>query len=99
MKNISQQEWEDQLSKENDVIVLDVRTPMEYAMGSLPNAVNLDVFETENFLAEADKLDRSKNLYVYCRSGARSANACRLLEDLGFENVHNLLGGIMAWQN
>jgi rhodanese-related sulfurtransferase len=43
-------------------------------------------------------LDKSKNYYVYCRSGARSEQACHLMSQMGFENTFNLLGGIMQWQ-
>jgi rhodanese-related sulfurtransferase len=42
-------------------------------------------------------LDKSKNYYVYCHSGARSVQACQIMETFGFNNLSNLLGGISEW--
>jgi phage shock protein E len=67
--------------------LVDVRSPMEHAQGSLPGAVNLP----HNMVHVGhEKLDRSKPVIVYCASGARSAHAKSALESLGFSNVHNL---------
>ena len=44
-----------------------------------------------------EALDKSKNYYVYCRSGARSAKACEIMNSIGFENAYNLLGGFLEW--
>jgi rhodanese-related sulfurtransferase len=43
-------------------------------------------------------LDPSKNYYVYCRSGARSAQACQLMNQMGISSAYNLLGGYMEWE-
>ena len=86
----------DRLRGGKDVVVLDVRTPKEYTRGKIPQAMNLDWYSPE-FAAKAARLDRSKKYLVYCRSGHRSALACRKLQKLGFTNLVNLKGGIKAW--
>jgi rhodanese-related sulfurtransferase len=97
MTNLTQTQWEEQLLAETAAVVLDVRTPEEYATGSLENANNVDYLDEDFFVSEMEKADKSITYYVYCRSGARSANACMLLEQMGFETVYNLRGGINNW--
>lgn len=78
-------------------IIVDVRTPNEYNSGKIAKAKNINVASFD-FMNEAKKLDTSKEVLVYCRSGARSARAAKMLVQLGFTNVSNLSGGVMAWQ-
>lgn len=78
------------------VKVVDVRTPEEYSEGYIPGAVNVD-WNGGDFLAGIDaKFDESDTLYIYCRSGRRSAAAAKALKKAGYK-VFNLLGGIQAW--
>jgi rhodanese-related sulfurtransferase len=97
MSNLLQEQWMEQLQNDDNAIVLDVRTDEEVAMGKIPNAINIDIYKGQGFVYEVDKLDKSKNFYVYCRSGARSAQACSFLNQLGIKNTYNLVGGIMSW--
>ncbi|MBQ0117616.1 MAG: rhodanese-like domain-containing protein, partial [Flavobacterium sp.] len=90
--------WWEKAQQDADGIILDVRTTEEYQEVSIPNAVNINIFEQQAFFDFVEQLDKSKNYYVYCRSGARSGNACQIMNDLGFENAFNLSGGILAWQ-
>ncbi|MDE6298176.1 MAG: rhodanese-like domain-containing protein [Muribaculaceae bacterium] len=84
--------------EQKDVQLLDVRTPEEYDAGHIAGAVNIDIFD-DGFLNEAlERLDKSKPVAVYCRSGKRSADAANLLSSEGFK-VTNLLGGILAWED
>lgn len=76
--------------------VLDVRTPEEYAEAHLEGAMLLD-FYAEDFEARVDQLDRSALYLLYCRSGNRSAQARALMARLGFEEVYDIDGGIVAW--
>jgi rhodanese-related sulfurtransferase len=76
--------------------ILDVRHKHEFDEQKIPNAMNMDVLHP-NFKDKIAQLDKNKSYYVYCRSGARSAKACGIMADLGFTNVHNLKGGIMAY--
>lgn len=78
-------------------IILDVRTPEEFAEGHLPGAMNIDINGTD-FKEQIEKLDKSKNYEVYCRSGKRSAKASAMMAEKGFVNVINLDGGILSWQ-
>jgi phage shock protein E len=81
-----------------DVVVLDIRTPEEVAAGAIPGARMVD-FYSPSFRSDIDTLDRDATYLVYCRSGSRSAEATKLMEDLGFEDVYELEGGILAWAN
>ncbi len=96
--NLSQQEWEDQLEKDDNAFVLDVRAPEELEEGYIPNAANIDFYLGQDFLNEVEKLDKSKNYYVYCRSGNRSGQACAIMNSVGFKNAYNLEGGFMNWE-
>ena len=73
--------------------LLDVRTPTEFAAGAIPGAINIPVQELEGRLGE---VARDRAVVVYCRSGGRSGNAKRLLEQSGFTEVHDL-GPMSAW--
>ena len=59
---------------------------------------NIDIYKGQGFIYAIEELDKSKNYYVYCRSGGRSGQACSIMSQLGFENAFNLLGGIMNWE-
>jgi rhodanese-related sulfurtransferase len=78
-------------------VVLDVRTPAEFAAGHLPGAVNVD-FRSPDFQARAGTLARGKSYLVYCRTGHRSGLALPILQHLGFTGLYHLDGGITAWQ-
>ena len=77
-------------------VLVDVRRPDEFAGGHLPGAVNIEV-TAPDFGQRVAALDKTKPTYVYCRSGARSATAAGQLTTAGFEQVSNLLGGVLDW--
>ncbi|MEZ4854375.1 rhodanese-like domain-containing protein [Flavobacterium sp.] len=85
------------LQKENNVQLLDVRTAQEYNESHLKNALNIDV-NSDSFTEKASQLDKQKPVLVYCRSGHRSAKAAQQLKELGFTQVTDLDGGILAWK-
>jgi rhodanese-related sulfurtransferase len=95
--DLTQQEWVSQYDADENAIILDVRTENECDQGIIPNSINIDIYEGPGFIAKVEALDRSKKYYVYCRSGARSAKACEVMKDLGFEYTYNLEGGILGW--
>ena len=97
MKNLTQKEWEEKVATAENAVILDVRTNLECAQGTLENAQCLDIFQRDNFIEKLDKMDRDKNYYVYCRSGQRSANACQIMDEMGFKQTFNLSGGITGW--
>lgn len=98
MADLSQKEWVEQLKADDNAFVLDVRTPAEFQQGFIPDASNIDIYLGQQFVSELEKLDKSKSYYVYCRSGARSGQACNIMKDMGFKKAFNLQGGIMAWE-
>lgn len=79
-------------------IVLDVRTPAEFASGHLPQAQNIDI-EAADFATRIASLDKSATYAVYCRSGNRSAVAIEQMTAAGFTHLYGLAGGIGAWQS
>lgn len=95
--NISQNEWWEKLQEDGNAVILDVRTQDEWNDGIIPGAINIDIYKGQGFMDELEALDKTKNYYVYCRSGARSAQACNVMNQLGFTTAYNLLGGIMQW--
>lgn len=97
MADLSQEKWAQQLENDENAVILDVRTEDEVADGFIPNAKNIDIYKGQAFVDEIETLDKSKNYYVYCRSGARSGQACAIMNQLGFESAYNLIGGFMAW--
>ena len=80
-----------------DFVIIDVRTPEEFAEGHIENVVNID-FYAETFTGELDNLDKDKTYLVYCRSGRRSGNALNIMEELSFGEVYNMSGGIIEWK-
>jgi len=76
-------------------MLLDVRTPEEYAEGHIAGAKLIPVQVLAERLAE---VAHDKQVYVYCHSGKRSARAAKLLADNGFTNIENIKGGIVAWK-
>ncbi len=80
--------------READAVVLDVRTPEEFATGHLKDAQNIDV-RAADFNSVVDALDRSKTYYLYCRSGNRSGRAAGIMKEMGFEMLYNI-GGYSA---
>ncbi|MGB5820405.1 MAG: rhodanese-like domain-containing protein [Saonia sp.] len=98
MADLSQEEWAEQLTNDNNAFILDVRTSEEVEDGHIPDATNIDIYLGQGFLDELEKLDKTKNYYVYCRSGQRSGQACAIMENAGFANAYNLEGGFMNWE-
>lgn len=97
MADLSQEAWASQLAEDPKSVILDVRTAGEVSEGIIPGAIHLDIFMGQGFLDGLEALDKSKNYYVYCRSGNRSGQACAIMNSVGFETTHNLLGGFMEW--
>ena len=97
MSDLNQETWTKQLKSDNKAVVLDVRTDGEVAEGIIPNAIHIDIYKGQGFIDEVEQLDKSKSYYVYCRSGGRSAQACSVMNQLGFKEAYNLLGGFSEW--
>jgi rhodanese-related sulfurtransferase len=79
-----------------DFVVLDVRTPGEFAQGHLEGAVLVD-YLSPGFREEMAGLDKKKTYLVYCRTGNRSTSAMGIMSELGFHSTYHLEGGIKRW--
>lgn len=93
--NITPEQAKERLDIEKNIILLDVRTKGEYDSGHIKDSMLIPV---DNLKEEAEsKLkDKDTPVFVYCRSGNRSATAAKILVDLGYKKVYNL-GGINKW--
>ncbi|WP_353165965.1 rhodanese-like domain-containing protein [Empedobacter brevis] len=78
-------------------ILLDVRTPEEFAEGHVPGAINIDV-KNLSFEKEIQKLDPKKNYYIYCKSGVRAKLATEKMQEKGFKNAKNFKDGMSTYQ-
>jgi rhodanese-related sulfurtransferase len=78
-------------------VILDIRTPAEYAQGHIVGALSIDYY-SPRFKSALDRLDRGKAYLVYCRSGNRSKRALEIFDELGFTRIYHMKGGIIDWQ-
>ncbi len=86
-----------QRTKADDLIILDTRTPKEYAVSHLPNAILVDY---DRFRPKDVKnLNKDAPVIVYCSVGYRSERIGEKMQKMGFKEVKNLYGGIFAWKN
>jgi thioredoxin 1 len=94
--NLNATDFNQKMAQNTEGSLLDVRAPAEYSSGHLPKAINANVMSSD-LATKTANLDKSKPVFVYCKSGARSAMACKTLAKQGFTEVYNLSGGIMGW--
>jgi len=95
MKEISVQELKEKMDNNEDFQLIDVREEFEYEVSNLGGVL----IPLGGILIEADKISKDKPVIMQCRSGKRSAAAIMQLEQLGYNNLYNLQGGILAWQS
>ena len=90
---------EEMLELQNDksVQVVDVRTAKEHDLEAIPNSQNID-FNSPNFDEELSKLDKNRPVLLYCKTGRRSAECAKKLENAGFVKIYDLQGGISRWK-
>ena len=94
-KSLGGQEFKQQYSKSRQSVLIDVRTVGEFASGSITAAKNIDMMSPD-FKKQISALDKSKDYFLFCRSGHRSGQACSIMAEHGFQ-VYNLNGGVSAW--
>lgn len=80
-----------------DLLILDVRTDPEVAEGMIEGAVQED-FRSPQFQENLKRYAMDKPVLLYCRSGGRSGNAAKMMENMGFTEIYDLAGGILAWK-
>lgn len=93
MKETTVQELKEKKDRDDDFTLLDVREPHEYQISNIDGTL----IPLDDLPGRTDELEKDKEIVVMCRSGARSAQAVMFLENKGFENVSNLVGGVNAW--
>ena len=93
---LSPQDFINQVKADTSAVILDVRTPAEYAEGHLVNAKLLDYLNAEAFDAGVKSLDKANTYYIYCRSGRRSHGVCLKMKAQGFK-VFDMEGGYLNW--
>ena len=93
---LNPQAFSEAIAELESPLVIDVRTPREFAAGNIEGAANINFYD-QNFLNAFSDYDKSTPIYLYCRSGARSASAANKLKALGFKNIYDLSGGYISW--
>jgi adenylyltransferase/sulfurtransferase len=97
MQEITATELKQKLDNGEDVQIIDVREPNEYAIARIPDSTHIPLGQVLNRMSE---IDPSRETVVHCKMGGRSAKAIEALTRAGFQgNLTNLKGGITAWSN
>jgi rhodanese-related sulfurtransferase len=78
------------------VQLVDIRTLGEFNQGHIENSITFDYYK-RSFMSQMNTLDKSKPVFIYCRSGSRSAGASRKMKKAGFTKIYDLKGGINYW--
>ena len=95
--NISASDLKKEIETNKNLIIIDVRTPEEVAMGTIPNSSIINFYD-EDFEKKIALIQKDKTIAVYCKAGGRSSQAATILLKNGFSKVLNLEGGITAWE-
>lgn len=95
IENVGAEEFS-RLMGDEGAVLIDVRTPMEFAAGHIPGSKNIDLMDP-HFGQKVDAYQRDSKVLLYCRSGNRSYHAGGMMKKLGFEHVYNLAPGIIGW--
>jgi len=94
--NIDPKAFSEKIAATPNSQLIDVRTPEEFKAGHIDNAINID-WLGDNFEVNAQKLDKTKPVFVYCKTNNRSQEAAKKLEKLGFKTIYNMQGGLLKW--
>lgn len=84
--------------QDDNVLLIDVRTPEEYYEGHIANAQNID-YNSPTFEEVINTLDKSRTVLLYCKSGSRSGKSSKILLEAGFNKIYDLEGGITEWMD
>lgn len=86
------------MAEEENLILVDVRTPQEFAGGSIEGAENIDYFD-KDFKRKFSKFDKDEPIYIICQSGNRSGKAGKILSEMGFQEIYDIKGGFLGWED
>lgn len=95
---ISPIQLSDKIKEDSTIQLVDIRTNLEYKSGIIHPAKNINFFD-KNFRSHFKNYDKKKPIYIYCKSGRRSAKASLVLAKEGFKEIYDLEGGILNWNN
>ncbi len=93
--NVAQ--FQAKLSVATNPQLIDVRTPEEYAAGTIMDAVNMN-FHDDDFDQQLNTLDKSKPVYIFCQAGGRSLKTAKKMQALGFQEIYELEIGYSGWE-
>ena len=93
IKEINVQELKEWQASGKDFQLIDVREQNEYEFVNIGG----ELIPQGDIIAKVENISKDKDVVVHCRSGARSANAILILQDMGYSNLYNLKGGILAY--
>ena len=96
IESVAPEVFAEKIKATSNAQILDVRTPEEFASENIDKATNIN-WLGDDFVTNVENLDKSKPVFVYCKSGGRSAKASAKLAELGFKTIYELQGGIMKW--
>lgn len=94
INEIDSESLQARIASGGDILLVDIRTPAEIAQGAIPDALHLPMHLIPIRISE---LPKDRDVVLYCRSGARSYQACAYMMQQGYDRVLNLRGGIIAW--
>jgi rhodanese-related sulfurtransferase len=94
INEIDSESLQQRIAGGEDVLLVDIRTPAEIAQGAIPDSMQLPMHLIP---LRINELPKNRDVVLYCRSGARSYQACAYLAQQGYDRVLNLRGGIIAW--
>ena len=94
---VSKQEFKSKLAATANAQLVDVRTPSEFANGTIEGAVNMDYYAVD-FQEQIQSIDPTKAVFIFCQSGGRSGKTLKKMAAMGFSEVYELEGGFGAWK-
>lgn len=97
MDNVNAAKAADFITAHPKAVVIDVRTPDEFAEGHIAHAINVD-YRAEDFRGQLDALDKNAHYVLHCKSGNRSGKSLEIMKELGFSRITHMDGGFDGWK-
>jgi phage shock protein E len=94
---LSPQQVAEKKGAQSNLVIVDVRTPDEYAQGHIEGALSINYYDAD-WSKQMDQLSKDQPIVVYCAVGGRSGKAFAVLQKLGFKEVYDMKGGFDAWR-
>lgn len=98
VRHVNVAEAQQILEIDSDVVILDVRTPIEFKLGRLENAININYYSF-SFKKQLAELDRDKTYLLHCQTGVRSGRSIPIMLAAGFKNIIHMDGGFKSWKD